>query len=1692
MFGVEFNQQSIKINSYSKSFQSVLDSVDKAETMRAGFKKLPATHKLRGLYESNITIPEGSIVLLESQVRVATNCSVTIGDGVTFVCLDGSGLEVNGDFKVNGSSNFGVLFTLVSTNLNSPTPPRWDGIKVRNGNAYIKNVTIENARDGLYIYKSTFQVSGVVFKNCDRALNIRESMVGINLGGGMFGGVNWRDSIKTAPKNIVEDSFFIKCSFGLYTEYEVYQGDYQGGISDLSFNRCYFVKCLNNAIYININQRPVHNLLISDSLFFGNGGSISLGGGGYGFHQGDITIQNNRIYANKSAVALSTFYSNNGVLLFKNNALVQNNGLISFGYQQGSKLGDMIISENLFVNSGGMSVYQRNTPIVDQNLFIGGDGIKLTGGTGYNEQEWLIRSNLFDGITGVVLSTSYHKKIDFNFNIITKIGSGLVIENRSPAPIQAISNSVVGTRITKLIDDLILDQDDDVVYGKVSFIRTAANRLDSSWWSNKRLALKFLNDFDYESPGGVKGVAELGDSIYVFAGYQQIGDTIQGGGWVREGDGLTHSFPLGFSVDSCTTFDSGVYKSGNRSFEISVLPVGSPMIWVNGVSVSKNVRVGGKAEVQITTSFPSGQIFYTLDGSLPGIDSIPYSGPFNLTESAVVQAYALKGDFTQDASSYPLSVQIAPLFNFDIAVLGGGFVDKIPAANQYVQDAVVTIKATANEGWRFSRWEGDVSGAFPERNLAINRNRAVRAIFEPIAKFNLGTLSRGGSVLGGGIYEEGSKVTIAALSNSNWVFLDWVGNFIGNTDQFVWSVDGPASFEARFGTLVTTMSTGSGKVTLDPDLPVYPYGSRVKVTPAPEAGNYLALWGEAGTGQARSEWVLTVTNGAPRITALFRPLASDKAVLTAQSTFGGRVTQAAVDGIYAKGTAVTVNAVADSGYEFLGWSGAASGSVNPVTLTLDASKTVRAEFRRTGVVSYPVALTVTGPGTVRRVPDLGAYESGTEVELVAEPTAGALFGGWSGAVTSSQRRVRVTVSGAVSVGANFKSVYPVATETRGEGQVLLSPPDANYADGSAVALTAKPAEGWGFVQWSGDLTTTTQESALTVDAPKRVVAEFARLGTLTLKSLGQGAIAKTPDAASYLPGTAVSLKATPAAGWKFVRWSGGASGSNAELAVVVGRTEAIVAEFADGEAPMLTLTEPVSGSVTDERFALKGSVSDNLRLASVTWTWNGVSQGAVPMGDGVFSIDELALNPGTNQIVMEALDAAGNSTRVERVVVWTPVRSLVVKAAAEVQEGQRLVFPVTIDSPGDVAGLTFQLAYDPVWLTDPQWEWGALVGQSVNTLNTATNGQVWATFSMPGQALPLGVQPVATLSFRARSVPELREVELKSSIRSVSGLQGNALSVGNAALAGKGRIKPRRLKADNNANQRLDIGDAVVVARLQVGLEETRGWDVGLNDLNSSGSLDNGDVVKVLRAVVGLDPQPSPGSEGKRLSNALGLAKVLVNTNDAMAIELLDGPKATVGQPYRVAVRLNRVKGSLSGLSFALKYPASLTLTDKQVGALVPGDALPFWNESAGQVSLAAIRSTAWANATGVAAVLTFVPSAGFSAQAEWPLKLEQVEITGSGFDVRPVDPVSVAIQSGGGTVNTPPKIALQPPSADGSLTLEIRAPQGATVAIEATGDLNTWIESQRITGQGDTTPVKITLNPDPGIQARFWRLRVR
>jgi hypothetical protein len=220
------------------------------------------------------------------------------------------------------------------------------------------------------------------------------------------------------------------------------------------------------------------------------------------------------------------------------------------------------------------------------------------------------------------------------------------------------------------------------------------------------------------------------------------------------------------------------------------------------------------------------------------------------------------------------------------------------------------------------------------------------------------------------------------------------------------------------------------------------------------------------------------------------------------------------------------------------------------------------------------------------------------------------------------------------------------------------------------------------------------------------------------------------------------------------------------------------------------------------------------------------------------------------------------------------------------------------------------------------------------------------------------------------------------------------------------------------------------------------------------------------------------------------------NTNDVLGLEFPDGDTAKPGVPWRLVVKLAQAGSTISGLSFTVGYPQSvLELTGKQVGALVPSDSLPLWAENPGSVSLAAVRSTPWSTSTGVAAVLTFLPGAGITGQATWPLVVSQAEITGSGFDIRPVDTVNAVVKGGGGGGGgggtLPPAVVVTPPAADGKLNLQVEAPVGAEVVLETTTDLSSWNVSQRATGQGAGKPVTFPVMPENGTVARFWRVRV-
>jgi hypothetical protein len=59
----------------------------------------------------------------------------------------------------------------------------------------------------------------------------------------------------------------------------------------------------------------------------------------------------------------------------------------------------------------------------------------------------------------------------------------------------------------------------------------------------------------------------------------------------------------------------------------------------------------------------------------------------------------------------------------------------------------------------------------------------------------------------------------------------------------------------------------------------------------------------------------------------------------------------------------------------------------------------------------------------------------------------------------------------------------------------------------------------------------------------------------------------------------------------------------------------------------------------------------------------------------------------------------------------------------------------------------------------------------------------------------------------------------------------------------------------------------------------------------------------------------------------------------------------------------------------------------------------------------------------------------------------------------------------------------------DGRIELEARGPEGMKLSLEASDTLKTWVEVQLLTGRGNKTPLKVTLQPDPNVQTKFWRV---
>jgi hypothetical protein len=148
---------------------------------------------------------------------------------------------------------------------------------------------------------------------------------------------------------------------------------------------------------------------------------------------------------------------------------------------------------------------------------------------------------------------------------------------------------------------------------------------------------------------------------------------------------------------------------------------------------------------------------------------------------------------------------------------------------------------------------------------------------------------------------------------------------------------------------------------------------------------------------------------------------------------------------YASGSTVTLTANPASGYAFDYWSGDLTGSTNPTTITMNADKSVTANFEEIPIVHYDLTISSTEGGAVTE-PGEGTftYEADEVVSLEATSDDGYQFDEWTGDVDTvadvNDSTTTLTIDGDKSISAVFSVVTPgVSPATFSASNLSISP-----------------------------------------------------------------------------------------------------------------------------------------------------------------------------------------------------------------------------------------------------------------------------------------------------------------------------------------------------------------------------------------------------------------------------------------------------------------------------------------------------------------------------------------------------------------------------------------------------------------------------------------------------------------------------
>jgi uncharacterized repeat protein (TIGR02543 family) len=433
-------------------------------------------------------------------------------------------------------------------------------------------------------------------------------------------------------------------------------------------------------------------------------------------------------------------------------------------------------------------------------------------------------------------------------------------------------------------------------------------------------------------------------------------------------------------------------------------------------------------------------------GSSVTVTATPNAGHAfaNWTEGGIQVSTSASYTFTATVDRVLVAnFTVTPTYAVSTSASAGGTAG---GGGNFVSGTSATVSAVESPGYVFSKWT--VGGTQVSTSLSytftVTGNRSLVANFVVAGVSKTITSSAnpvaGGTTTGSGTYLTGVIATVVASPKPGYVFSGWKEGetTVSSSATYSFTVTGTRTLVAKFNEffVVATSSSPTAGGTTEMDSISYKTDENAKAKAFPEPGWSFENWTENGTVVSTNATYEFNISGNRELVAHFTWDAGVTVTTTSSTRIGGTTTG---DGPYPNASIVSVSALPEEGYAFVGW------TENGTVVSPDADFVFTATTNRRLVAQFTPFLNIivsATPAEGGSVIGDGLYIAGDIASLTATANPGFAFNGW----TENNSGLNVpnpydfTVTGTRTLAASFIALPQLAVTpgVPGSNTIVLS------------------------------------------------------------------------------------------------------------------------------------------------------------------------------------------------------------------------------------------------------------------------------------------------------------------------------------------------------------------------------------------------------------------------------------------------------------------------------------------------------------------------------------------------------------------------------------------------------------------------------------------------------------------------------